>query len=110
MKISFTTLGCPGWDLDTICSQGHELGYDGVDFRGYLDTLDITSLPLFTTEAKSTRQQIEDAGLVVSGISSSITVCLPEKMEQNLEEARRTIAVAIAWVRNIFASLAMVIQ
>lgn len=51
MKISFTTLGCPNWDLDTICQKGREYGFDGVDFRGYLDSLDITKLPLFTSQA-----------------------------------------------------------
>ena len=36
----------------------------------------------------------EDAGLSVSGISTSIRVCVPEDIAKNLEEARRTIAVA----------------
>ena len=49
MKLSFLTLGCPTWDLVTICTRGHEYGFDGVDFRGYLDSLDITTLPLLTT-------------------------------------------------------------
>ena len=35
MKLAFTTLGCPNWDLDTICTRGKEYGYDGVDLRGY---------------------------------------------------------------------------
>ena len=37
MKIAFMTLGCPNWDLDTIITRGREYGFDGVDFRGYLD-------------------------------------------------------------------------
>jgi sugar phosphate isomerase/epimerase len=94
MKLSFTTLGCPGWDLYTICARGREFGFDGVDFRGYLDTLDVTTLPNFTSGAAETRRQIEDSGLLVSGISSSITVCVPERKADNLEEARRTIPVA----------------
>ena len=94
MKLAFMTLGCPGWDLDTICKRGREYDFDGVDFRGYLDTLDITLRPEFTTGAAATRRMLADAGLEVSAISSSITVCLPEKMDANLEEARRTIAVA----------------
>jgi len=85
MKIGFTTLGCPGWDLDTICRRGREYGYDGVDFRGYLETLDVTTSPLFTTGVAEVRRKLGDAGLEVSGISSSIRVC---------EEARRTIALA----------------
>jgi len=96
MKLAFMTLGCPDWDLDTICRRGQEYGYDGVDFRGYLETLDITLLPQFTTHAAATLRQLNDAGLEVSAISSSIQVCVAEKGKDNLEEARRTIAAARA--------------
>lgn len=94
MKISFMTLGCPNWDLDTICKNGKKYGFDGVDFRGYLDSIDITTRPEFTIGAAGTRRQINDTGLEVSAISSSIQVCVLEKRADNLEEARRTIAVA----------------
>ncbi len=96
MKISFTTLGCPDWDLQTICARGREYGYDGVDLRGYLDTLDITTLPEFSTHAGPTLRQFKDAGLQVSGISSSITVCVRDRRWDNLDEAKRTIAAAKA--------------
>ena len=96
MKLAFMTLGCPTWDLDTICRRGKEYGYDGVDFRGYLDTLDITLLPLFTTHAAETLRRLNGAGLEVSAVSSSIQVCVTEKARENLEEARRTIATARA--------------
>jgi sugar phosphate isomerase/epimerase len=96
MKISFMTLGCPNWDLDTICARGREYGFDGVDFRGYLDEIDITRLPEFTTQAKETYQKLNAAGLAVSGISTSLQVCVLEDLERNLEEARRTIEVAKA--------------
>ncbi len=96
MKISFMTLGCPGWDLETICRRGQEYGFDGVDFRGYLDNIDITTLPEFTSGAAETRQMLADAGLDVSAVSSSITVCRPDLLQRNLEEARRTIPVAKA--------------
>ena len=94
MKISFMTLGCPNWDLDTICARGQEYGFDGVDFRGYLDEIDITKLPLFTSQAAQTKRQLADSGLSVSGISTSLRVCDPEALATNLEEARRTIEVA----------------
>ena len=88
------TLGCPTWDLDTICTRGQEFGFDGVDFRGYLNKIDITILPEFTTKAVETRKKLEDAGLFVSGISSSIRVCDANEMDKNLAEAQRTIEVA----------------
>ncbi len=94
MKMSFLTLGCPEWDLDTICRKGAEYGFQGVDFRGYLETVDITLQPMFKTQARVIRQRFADAGLAVSGISSSITVCDMQRAEQNLEEARRLIGVA----------------
>jgi sugar phosphate isomerase/epimerase len=97
MKISFMTLGCPDWDIDTICARGQEYGYDGVDLRGYLDQIDITRLPEFTTQASLTRRKLEDAGLQVSGISTSIRICDPGEFERNLEEARRTIPVSRAF-------------
>lgn len=97
MKISFMTLGCPDWDLDTICDRGGEYGFEGVDFRGYLDEIDITKLPEFTTLAAQTRRKLDNAGLAVSGISTSLRVCAVEELDRNLEEARRTIEVAKAF-------------
>jgi len=94
MKVAFTTLGCPNWTLDTICRRGQEYGFDGVDFRGYLDEIDITRLSLFTTQANQTRRWLSSAGLQVSGISSSIRICDSERRGENLDEARRTIEVA----------------
>src|SRR4051812_41290132 len=94
MKIAFTTLGCPNWDLDTICQKGHAYGFDGVDFRGYLDEIDITKLALFTTQGAETKQRLADAGLTVSGVSSGIKVCEAELKKANIEEAKRTIELA----------------
>ncbi len=94
MKTSFTTLGCPSWDLGTIIAQGSAMGFDGVDFRGLQDDIDITQLPVFTTDIATTKARFDDAGLHVCGISSSLKVCDDSKCEDNLEEAKRTIPVA----------------
>ena len=54
MKISFTTLGCPEWDLQTIIARAREYGYDGVDFRGLGAEMDIWKLPEFSSQADQT--------------------------------------------------------
>ena len=95
MKIGVTTLGCPGWDLDTICRRGQEYGFDGVDFRGLKESLDITVLPEFTERLAKTKAKLADAGLSVGGISTSIRICEKDWWEQNLEEARQTIPLAL---------------
>lgn len=96
MKLSFMTLGCPGWTLDDICRNGPAYGFDAVDFRGLGAEIDVTKLPAFTTEVGATRRQLDSAGLAVSGISSSLNICNPEKRATNIDEARRTVPVALA--------------
>lgn len=94
MKAAFTTLGCPAWDLDTVIERGSAIGYDAVDFRGIQDEIDVTKMAAFTSGIAETRRKLEDAGLAVSGISSSLKVCDDSMTEANIEEARRTIPVA----------------
>lgn len=95
MKIAFTTLGCPQWDLQTVVTKAKEFGFDGIDFRGLPEALDVTTLPAFTTNVAETRDLITDSGLEVSGFSTSITICNVEKRKEILEEAKRTIAAAL---------------
>lgn len=71
MKLAFTTLGCPAWDLGRILSSAKKFGYDGVDFRGYLAEVDLYKLPEFTSEIDNTRRTIEKSGLEVPAVSSS---------------------------------------
>lgn len=92
MKLSTTTLGCPAWSLDEIIKNCSEYGLAGIDFRGVQDVLDVTQLPEFTSGVNETKRKLVDAGLQVSGISSSIRVCVSEKLQDNIEEAKRTIA------------------
>jgi len=37
MKLSFSNLGCPDWDLETIAARAAEYGYDGVELRSHND-------------------------------------------------------------------------
>jgi sugar phosphate isomerase/epimerase len=94
MRIAFTTLGCPDWDIDTLCARGKAYGFDGVELRGLMDTLDVTMHPAFTTGLRDTQLKFADAGLDVCGIGSSIRICDPERRDENVQEAKRTIAVA----------------
>lgn len=95
MKLGFMTLGCPKWTLDDICRNGRPMGFDAVDFRGLGETIDITTLPAFTTGVAATKSKLNSAGLEVSCISSSISVCDAAKRQANLDEAKRTIGVAV---------------
>lgn len=91
MKLSYTTLACPDWDLQKICQMAADAGYDGIDFRGYQTEIDITRHALF--QGPEAPRMMAEHGLVVSGVSSSIKICDQSQREAALEEARRTIAV-----------------
>ena len=72
MKLAFTTLGCPNWDLDTIITKAVEYGYDGVDFRGYLNELDIYKTATFSKDLEETISRFREASLEVPCFSSSV--------------------------------------
>ncbi|HCE46462.1 MAG TPA: sugar phosphate isomerase/epimerase [Lentisphaeria bacterium] len=72
MKLSFTSLGCPAWDLQKMLSTAKTLGYDGIDFRGYLTEVELYKRPEFTSGIKDTLRMVEKNGLEVSAVSSSV--------------------------------------
>lgn len=94
MKLAFSTLGCPKWDIETICRKAVEYGYDGIDWRGIGEYTDITISPAFTANRASTVKKIKASGIQVSGISSSIRLCEAANWNTNIEEAKRTIDLA----------------
>ena len=54
MKLGFSTLSCPRWDLESIAANAARYGFDGVDFRGLLDEMDVTVIPEFTGRLDAT--------------------------------------------------------
>jgi sugar phosphate isomerase/epimerase len=88
MKLSFTTLGCPDWELDVILKRAVEYGFDAVDFRGLNGEMNIYRLPEFSAQLSQTRDKIKAAGLEVSCFSSSVHMFSAEKYEQNMMEIK----------------------
>jgi sugar phosphate isomerase/epimerase len=89
MKLSFTTLGCPQWDLETIIASAVRYGFDGVDFRGLQDQMNVYEARPFSDDCAETISRLEEAGLAVTCFSSSITLVSKEREEQNFEELER---------------------
>jgi len=90
VKLAFTTLGCPAWDINTILSNAVEYGFDGVDFRGVRGEMELFKLPEFTTQAKETARQFADARLEVPCFSSSVRIFCKTDSEKagHLEEIK----------------------
>ncbi|MBS7611722.1 sugar phosphate isomerase/epimerase [Candidatus Bathyarchaeota archaeon] len=96
LKLSFSTLGCPRWDLHKIVRSAVEMGYEGIELRGLLEDLDITRRPEFTTELGKTKKLLADYGVSVSGISISARfgVVDPGEKRRQFDEARRNMILA----------------
>ncbi|OXM87121.1 sugar phosphate isomerase/epimerase family protein [Paenibacillus rigui] len=88
MKLSFTTLGCPDWELDTVIGKAAAYGFDAIDFRGLAGEMNLYKLPAFSAGVYHTRDQIRAAGLAVSCFSSSVHMVSADNYEKNLAEIR----------------------
>ena len=88
MKIACTTLACPSWSLETILERFKQYGYDGVDFRGLGEELEIYRLPEFAGGAAETAKKIARSGLEVSAFSSgAVMFCAdPAGREKHMAE------------------------
>jgi len=91
MKLAFTTLGCPGWDLTTLVKRAVEYGYNGIDFRGYLADVDLRKSPIFAPgETQRTARTVRGAGLAIPALSSGARMfdATPEARAASLDEMK----------------------
>ena len=91
MKLAFSTLGCPDWDIETVIKRAGEYGFQGLEIRGIERELDVTGMKIFTSEAPRTKGTLEDAGLDIICFSSSVFMSNddPSALTKNLEEIKR---------------------
>ncbi|MGW5362173.1 sugar phosphate isomerase/epimerase family protein [Actinopolymorpha pittospori] len=91
MKLSFSTLGCPKYTLDQVISTATTSGYDGVELRFLRGEVGLHDLEEFSsTGIKQTRAKLEQAGIEVACLDTSVrfTSPDPEERAQQLESAR----------------------
>jgi len=72
MKLAFSTLGCPNWELREIVATARNLGYDGVELRAVGGTLDLLGRAEFApAQLAATRASFEEAGLEICCVDTS---------------------------------------
>ena len=82
--LSFSSLGCPDWNLDQVLSFAAQHGYKGIEFRGLKRQLDILKCPEFSgaSNTAATLQKIKSGGLQVVNLGSSATLHFAEGAER----------------------------
>jgi sugar phosphate isomerase/epimerase len=72
MKLAFSTLGCPGWELREIVAGARQWGYDGVELRAVGGSLDLLDRAEFgPAQLPTTRKYFEDEGIDICCVDTS---------------------------------------
>ena len=98
MKLSFSTLGCPQYNIDAIVAMAADNGYDGVELRAVEGTVDLWKLDdLSGGGLARTRGKLRDAGIAVACVGSSASFCVADSARRQaaLESAERCIEIAV---------------
>lgn len=89
MKLAFSTLGCPNWNVEQILSVAREHGYGGVELRFYEGSFDLAAkLAEFPGGPQGFAQRFADAGVEICVHGSSVVLSKPET---DLSDAERMI-------------------
>lgn len=73
MKLSFSTVGCPGWSWFDIVAAAADLGYAGIEMRGVGDDLFRPDIRVFQPDSlPKTRAALERRGLQITCLASDV--------------------------------------
>ncbi len=99
MKLAFSTLGCPRWNLEKVIRAARECGFQGIEVRGLGDDLDITGRTEFTTGANLTRGLLLEHGVEICCFSSSVVLGGPdaETSGTSLDELKRYVELCVTF-------------
>jgi sugar phosphate isomerase/epimerase len=92
--ITFSTLACPEWTIETILARAVAFGYDGIEWRGGPDGHVQPSMS--TSERARLRRRVADSGLfslAVTAYTSFVSDDLAVRQE-NVDELRRYLDLA----------------
>ena len=92
MKLSFSTLACPGWTMPQIIARAARYGYDGIELRFVEGEDSLWKLPVFSGSAlASSTRALADHSLTISCLDTSCRFHSPDAEERRrwLDEGER---------------------
>jgi sugar phosphate isomerase/epimerase len=96
-QLSFSTLGCPDWDMETIIANAVKFGYPAIEFRGLGKEIDLLKCKEFSgTGIAETTRRFRDAGLKIVNLGSSANLHFHEESRRasELDHGRKYIELA----------------
>src|SRR5215813_13260112 len=99
MKISFSSLACPGWTLEQVVEIAAHSGYEGIEQRFIEGEDSLWKLPSFQgADLLAAKRMIADRGLSVTCVGTSCRFHSPDAQERArwVEEGLRMAELAAA--------------
>jgi sugar phosphate isomerase/epimerase len=87
--ITFSTLACPNWQIETVITKASEYGYDGIEWRGGTQGHIQPEMP--SAIKALIRQSCSNAGLMSLAVTAytSFVSSSSEERQANVDELRR---------------------
>src|SRR6266498_5961107 len=87
--ITFSTLACPSWPIETVIANASEFGYDGIEWRG--GPQGHVNPGMLAPQKAALRQMCSDAGLMALAVTAytSFVSNSAEVQQANVDEVRR---------------------
>jgi sugar phosphate isomerase/epimerase len=94
MKLAFSTLGCPDWDLAKMIAGARKYGYDGIELRALRGSLDLPGCDEFAAEQiGTTRDYLKREGIEICCVDTS---CMFHSVDASDRAAQVNIALVHA--------------
>lgn len=81
MKIGFSSLSCPAWNLETIMTQAAAMGFAGVELRGLGGELHLPLCPELSSHPEAVKRRLEEQHVELVCLGSSATLSTQDKRE-----------------------------
>ena len=87
--ITFSTLACPQWQIETVITKAIEYGYDGIEWRGGPQGHVQPTMP--TAQKAILQKMLMDTGLIAVAVTAytSFVSPLAKERQSNIDELRR---------------------
>ncbi len=96
MKLAFSSVGCPAWDLPTMVEKAKEYGYDGIELRGLQGQMQLPVAPELAADPAKIAELMGQAGVefVCLASAASFSSRDPRQVAENAAQVREYIDLA----------------
>jgi sugar phosphate isomerase/epimerase len=96
MKLAFSSVGCPGWDLATMVERAKEYGYQGIELRGLQGQMNLPLAPELAANPAKIARLMRDTGVEIVCLATSAAFHMrePREVAENQGQVREYIDLA----------------